>query len=174
MQPVPEDRIFPQFQNGRVININECPAERFPLFENNEANDMFVHDALKGIQDCSVLQRTYFSKQNVQLVQDMIRYNVWIKSNKKYIIGNQSTIELEIIMRSIYLQHARNLNFKIKEQVKELNNILVHQVTPRIISAVEQYHGYLYRTENLYMPIEHPINVNTKGTRLLRSVTSTF
>ncbi len=169
-----EEKIYPQFQNGRVINVTECPTERYPLFGNNEPNDMLKHDALKGIQDCTPLQRVFFSKQNTQLLQDMVRYNVWLKSNKKYTIGEQSTVELEVVMRSIYLQHARNLPFKIKEQVRELNNILVHQVTPRIISEVEQYAGYLHRIEQLYIPIEHPINVNSAGTRLLRSVTSTF
>lgn len=174
MQPVPPERILPQVKNGRVTELDECTVARFPLFENNKVNDMFIHDALKGIQDCSLLQRVYFSKQNVQLVQDMIRYNVWLKSNKKYIIAEQSVIELEIIMRSIYLQYARNLPFKIKEQVKELNNIVVHEVTPQLISEVQQYMGYLNRVESLYIPIEHPTNVSIKGTKLLRSVTSTF
>ncbi len=104
----------------------------------------------------------------------MIRYNVWIKSNKKYIIDEQSVIELEIIMRSIYLQNARNLPFNIRDQVSELNNILVHQITPQIISEAQQYMGYLYQVEQLPVPIEHPANMSSKGSRLLRSVTSTF
>ena len=134
-----EEKYFPQFQNGRVIEITEQKTERYPLFENNQPNQMFKLEALKGIQNCTPLNRTYFSPENVQLVHDMVRYNVWLKSNKKYLIGEQSNIELEIIMRSIYLQFARNLPFKIKEQVAELNNIVGQQVVPRLISEVEQY-----------------------------------
>lgn len=164
----------PQYQNGRVINILENQIERYPLFENNTSSNHFTNNALKGIQNCSTLARVFFSKENVQILQNMIRYNVWIKSNKKYIIDEQSVIELEIIMRSIYLQNARNLPFNIRDQVSELNNILVHQITPQIISEAQQYMGYLYQVEQLPVPIEHPANMSSKGSRLLRSVTSTF
>lgn len=166
--------VFPQFQNGRVIDIAEKPTEWFQLFDNNQPNTEFTRKALFGIQDCSQLSKIYFSKANVKLVQDMLRYNVWLKSDKKYVIGEQSTVELEIVMRSVYLQHARNLPYKIKEQVRELNNIAIHQMTPRVISEVEQYLGYLWQVEQLPVPIEWPKNMSSAGTNLLRSVTTTF
>ena len=169
----PQD-IFPQFQNRRVVNISEKPTEWFQLFDNNEPNKDFTNQALYGIQNCSPLSKAFFSKANVELVQDMIRYNVYIKSDKKYIIGPQSNIELEVIMRSIYLQNSRNLPFKIREQIKELNSMVVHNSTPRILSSLSQYLGFLYRVENLPTPIELPKNLSSAGTRLLRSVTSTF
>jgi len=36
----------------------------------------------------------------------------YTKTNKKHIIDKQSDIELQIIMRSIYLQHSTNLEYK--------------------------------------------------------------
>ncbi len=168
------EEVWPQFQNGRVINISEKPVEWFQLFDNNEPNKAFQSQALYGIQSTSLLSRVFFSKANVKLVEDMIRYNVYIKSNKKYIIGLQSNIDQEIIMRSIYLQNARNLSYKITEQVKELNEMVMTSSVPRLLSEIELYYNYLYRVESLPIPLEHPRNISSAGTRLLRSVFSTF
>ena len=165
---------FPQFQNGRVVNISEKPAQWFDLFDDNKPNNDFSNQALYGILNCSPLSKIFFSKANVKLVHDMLRYNVYIKSNKKYTIGAQSNIELEIILRSTFLQHSRNLPYKIREQVKELDSITVNIMTPRVLSEIEQYVGYLHRVEQLPIPIAHPVNLSSAGTRLLRSVTTTF
>lgn len=173
----PQDRIeevFPQFQNGRVINVSEKPVEWYQLFDNNEPNKDFANQALYGIQNSSPLSCAFFSKENVQLVNDMLRYNVYLKSNKKYIIGPQSAIDLEIVLRSVLLQHGRYLPYNIKEQVKELNSIAINYMTPQVLSEIEQYYGYLYQTETLPVPIELPKDMSSTGTELLRSVTSTF
>lgn len=169
-----EGEIFPQFQNGRVIDIAEKPVEWFQLYDNNMPNNAFTCQALYGIQNFTPLNRVFFSKENVQLVQDMLRYNVYLKSNKKIIIGNQNTTDLEVVMRSVYLQNARNLPYKITEQVRELNNMAVHQMTPSVLSQVYQYQTYLYQVEQLPVPIEHPKNLSSAGTKQLRSVFSTF
>jgi len=66
------------------------------------------------------------------------------------------------------------LPFKITEQVKELNWIAVNQATPRILSEISQYIGYIERVESLPVPLEHPKNLSSAGTRLLRPVYSTF
>lgn len=174
----PQDRnqeIFPQFKNGRVINIDEKPAnEWYQPFDGNKPNNAFQEQALYGIQNKSLLNQVFFSKANVKLVHDMLRYNVYLKSDKKYIIGPQSNIDLEIAMRSIYLQESRNLPFKITEQVKELNHMVVNNLVPRVLSELQQYLGYLHRVETLPTPISLPKNLSSKGTRLLRSVTTTF
>lgn len=178
MNYLPQDRnqeVFPQFQNGRVININEKPVEWYQPFDGNVPNKSFESQALYGIQNYTPLSRMFFSKDNVKLINDMIRYHVYTKSgDKKIVIGDQSTIQLEIMMRSIFLQHARHLPVKIREQVKELNYMVVNDAVPRILSEVLQYQGYMYRVENLPTPIELPKNMSSQGTRLLRSVTTTF
>ena len=95
-------------------------------------------------------------------------------NNKKHIIDNQSAVELEIIMRSIYLQHSPNLPTQIKEQIKYLNELVTNWCVEKIIPEVYQYMGYLKQVEYMPVPIEHPQNLSSKGTRNLRSVTTTF
>lgn len=173
----PNDRnqeVFPQFQNGRVININEKPVEWYQPFDGNKPNDSFQNQALYGIQSHSVLSDAFFSKANVKLVNDMIRYHVYLKSENKMIIGDQSTIQVEVLMRSIFLQHARHLPTKITEQIKELNMMVVNAAVPRIISEAMQYQGYIKDVQQNPVPLEHPKNMNSAGTKNLRPIFSTF
>jgi hypothetical protein len=110
----------------------------------------------------------------MDIIQDMIRFNVYEKSEKKFIIDRQSDIELEIIMRSIYLQHSVNLPNKIKEQLQYLNRLVSDWCVEHILPEVDQYLGYLKEVEYMPMPIDLPLNLSSKGSRSLRSVTTTF
>jgi hypothetical protein len=110
----------------------------------------------------------------MDIIQNMIRYEVWNKTEQKNIIDKQSDIELQIIMRSIYLQHSPNLPNKIKEQIKYLNELVRDWCTEQIIPEVQQYYGYMKEVEYMPMPIDLPLNLSSKGSRTLRSVTTTF
>ena len=99
---------------------------------------------------------------------------VYIKTDKKHIIDKQSEVELEIIMRSIYLQHSPNLPNNIKEQIRYLNGLVVDWCVETIIPEVYQYYGYLKEIEFMPIPIDLPLNLSSKGSRTLRSVTNTF
>lgn len=167
--------VIPQFQNGRVINFTGPPVKDFKMFTaNNNTNDSFKSMALKHIQVQTKLSLVFFSEVNMERVQDMIRFNVWSKSDKQFVIGKQSNIELSIVMRAIYLQHAKNLDCKIAEQVQELDDLVINFCVPKIINEVIQYNGYLRQLEYLPIPEDRPVNLSSKGTRTLRSVTTTF
>ena len=166
-----------QFQNGRVVNYNKNDIKDIELFESytkENTQQNFQVEALYGIQETSQLSHIFFSRQNLNLIQDMIRYNVYIKSNKKYVIDRQSDVNLEIIMRSIYLQHSPNLPNKITEQLEYLNKLVSDWSVEQIIPEVEQYVGYLSEIEYMPMPIDLPRNLSSKGGRSLRAVTTTF
>jgi len=169
--------MFNQFQNGRVTFQNNDPQIKdFSMIDrtNEEKKNNFQVEALYGIQETSQLNHVFFSKKNMDLIQDMIRYNVYIKSDKRFIIDRQSDVELEIIMRSIYLQYSPNLLTNIKEQIQYLNGLVRDWSTEQIIPEVEQYFGYLKEIEYMPVPIDLPLNLSSKGSRSLRSVTTTF
>lgn len=167
--------VAPQYQNGRVINLSTEKNRDFHMFSgNNNKSDNFKNNALQHIQVKTKLSLVYFSEANIERLQNMIRYTVWVKSDKKFVIAPQSTIELQIIMRAIYLQHAKNLDFNIAEQVQELDDMVVNFCTPKIINEVIQHNGYLRQLEYLPIPEDRPVNMSAKGTRTLRSVTTTF
>ena len=163
-----------QFQNGRVT-LDKRDIKDIKMIDNeNEKMNNFQVEALYGIQETSVLNQLYFSKKNMDNVQNMIRYNVYLKSENKFVIDKQSDIELEIIMRSIYLQHSVNLPNKIKEQITYLNELVRDWCTEQILPEITQYFGYIKEIEYMPVPIDLPLNLSSKGSRSLRSVTTTF
>jgi hypothetical protein len=163
------------FQNGRVIDITKKEYNTIPLFDNNnDKKDNFKYEALQHIQTPSPLGMLFFSKENMNRIQTELRYTVWIQSGKKHIIGEQSAIELEIIMRAIFLQFSLNQNQKFKEQIEYLNKLVLDYCIPNVMSEVEQYLGYLDNVQKLPNPLPLPENLSSAGTKTLRSVTTTF
>ena len=92
--------------NGR-INIIEPPnpniqfqmAEKIAL--KNRATD--YREAPSGLED-NVLSQVFFSKENIQIIQNGIRAGVYKKSNEKFVISPQNIDTIKIIMQSIYYQ----------------------------------------------------------------------
>ena len=166
--------MYNQFQNGRVTITSDNIKDMNMIDGKNETMQNFQVEALYGIQETSTLNQLFFSKKNMEIIQNMIRYNVYEKSEKKFVIDRQSDIELEIIMRSIYLQHSPNLPNKIKEQLQYLNSLVNDWCVEQIIPEVQQYIGYIKEIEFMPMPIDLPLNLSSKGSRSLRSVTTTF
>ena len=166
--------MYNQFQNGRVTLTKDNIKDIKMIDNKDETMKNFQVEALYGIQETSTLNQLFFSKKNMDNVQNMIRYNVYEKSEKKYMIDKQSDIELEIIMRSTYLQHSPNLPNKIKEQISYLNKLVSDWCVEQIIPEVTQYNGYIKEIEYMPVPIDLPLNLSSKGSRSLRSVTTTF
>jgi hypothetical protein len=167
--------MYSNFQNGRVTFNNNEVIKDVNMFENeNQVQNNFQVEALYGIQETSQLNQVFFSKINLNRIQDLIRYTVYEKSDKKYVIDKQSDVELEIVMRSIYLQHSPNLPNKIKEQIDYLNGLVRDWCVEQILPEVQQYFGYVKEITYMPMPIDLPLNLSSKGSRSLRSVTTTF
>ena len=168
--------VIEQFENGRVTNIDSDPRPSYPLFHQSQNKDQkfFKKNALNGIQETSKLSLAYFSRKNIENLQNLIRYTVYQKSDGKYVVDNQSEIDLKIVMRSIYLQHSPNLDTHIMQQIQFLNNLVVQWCYPKIINEASQYIGYVKSVEKLPVPLEHPKNLSSAGSRTLKSVTSTF
>jgi hypothetical protein len=131
-------------------------------------------DCVKGIQEETILSKIFFSPQNVDLVQKQIIASVFNRTKGAYLIEKQNEEDLQIIMRSMFLQHARHVSDHIKEQIKELNNLVVDDVVPNIISEINAYIGYLDRTFLPRQIMDRPECVSNAGTRTLPSVTKTF
>lgn len=122
-------------------------------------------------QESSQFSKLFFSPQNVENIQKLIRYSVYTKS--KDLIPRQSATELSIVMRSNYLQYGRvpaNLE-DYPGRIQELNDRVARAVVPGIISAVKQYKGYLIDASKAPDFLDRPVNANSTGTKDLRSTT---
>lgn len=149
-------------------------AKPYNLFQQDKRPNTSRCQSLTGIAEGNLLNQAFLSAQNIKLVQEQIRYEIYVRSKGKFKIGNQSETDLTIIMRSIYLQYGKNQIGNTKEQIQELNRLVVLEAVPRIMSQIQQHVGYLERASTMYHPIENPVNLSSAGRKQLPSVTSVF
>ena len=156
--------------SGRIDLTGYKASQPYTLHSkgNSSTQTPYHTEALRNLQTKSVLSQSFFSNQNIQIVQNAIRYQVWIQSNKKNNISNQSETEVQIVMRSIYLQYARNLPDKIPQQIEELNSKVVNYCVPIIMSNIQQYKQYRQDVSSLPVPQAHPQQVSSAGSKTLQ------
>ena len=94
----------------------------------NVYNYLFNETYKKNINDFSYesyVSDIFFSYNNMKLIQQSIINNIYYNNNHKYKIKKQNEKQLYIIMKSYYLEKIKNLNYNIKEQIKELNTSVI-------------------------------------------------
>jgi Family of unknown function (DUF5761) len=165
---------FTNVTSGRV-NLDARPSagasveDAIPGYTHQtQTEKVFENDMLRGNWESNPVSRIFFSKENITVIQNQIRKEVFEKSKPKgYVIDEQSADELKIIMRAIYYQYARNLPTEIKEQVVDLNQKVVNWSVPHILSAVDHYFFYLNDISHMPVPLELPPSMSSAGTRTL-------
>ena len=149
--------------NGRVI-FDGTPGTSFHLFEESR-KPYDYNQSLTGIQTSTNLNKVFFSQQNVNYLHKMIIERVSNKSGFK--ITKQSDTELQVIMRSIYLQYGKNQICNIKDQVKDLNEKVLSYAVGRIVVEISQYLEYKNTVNQMPMPLSHPQNLSNRGEKSL-------
>ena len=148
--------------NGRIDIINNTKPKN-KLFNKPLSNKSVDYkEALTGTLECSTLSKAFFSKQNMQIIQNSIRATVYARSNNQHIIGQQDTINLQIIMRSIFLQYTRSISTNITQQISDLNNLVVNFCVPKILPEIDAYIKYKNDVSTLVVPIDRPVQTDYK------------
>jgi hypothetical protein len=135
------------------IPVNQCATFRDPILGQFEQN---------------LLSRTYFSEENIKIIQNGIRAGVYRKSNMQYLIGPQDYDSLKIIMRAIYLQHSINKSTDITKQIESLNNIVFEYCIPKIYSEAQGYLKYLSDVSSIPQPMPMPIMISQNDKRNIK------
>jgi hypothetical protein len=149
--------------NGRIFISPDEQVKPYELFQDSTQQQDTNVSLISNIIVPNALARTYFSNDNVERLQRQIVQEVYRVSKKQ--IGKQSYQELQIIMKSMYLQYGRNIPTGIEEQVQVLNKYVIDECVRIIVPNVLQYNKYL---EDISSPI--PImprsqNVSNKGSK---------
>ena len=167
-------RTYEELWDSRAVRVDVNKTYEYqPAYDTKKGPDNKVrHAAVRGIHEKTVLNQLYFSEANIKNVQNKIRYTIFRMSKGHFKIGDQEEVKLVQIMRSIYLQYSRNLPDKIKEQIQHLNEIVVDQIAPDLLSNVKQYLKYLEDVNEPYRIMDHPQNVSSAGTKTLEMHTS--
>ena len=157
-------------RNGRVAGAGDFQNEiGIPGFATQTQVEVdFQNDMLRGNWEKTPVSNAFFSSENIERIQQLIRKGVYDRSTPKgYVIDKQSTDELKIIMRAIYYQYARNLPQDILAQVNDLNQKVVDWSVPHILSAVDHYQYYIQDISHLPVPLSMPQHLSSAGTKSL-------
>jgi hypothetical protein len=127
--------------NGRIFIAPDETVRPYELFKNSTQPQQTDTSIISNIVVPNALSRTYFSNDNIERLQLQIIDSVYNSSQKK--ISRQSYQELQIIMKSMYLQYGRNLPYDIEGQVATLNKYVVDECTRIIVPNVLQYNKYM-------------------------------
>ncbi len=156
-----------ELQTPGRVNLdaeNAMEVSRLPGFQyQTSAQSTAVMDGIRGNWEANLLNQTYFSPANFQILQNQIRYAVFQETGQ--IIDEQSSDDLFMIMRAIYLTYGRNLPYNIKEQIEELNQKVADWCVPKIAAEVSMYAQYLRDLDTMPVPMEHPVSLSSAGTR---------
>jgi len=133
------------FLKNRAYNMKEMPIAYFNETINNKGQlDQFIKNTIRLNEDnITKLSTNFFSDENIDLINKQLLLKVYKESNKTYKIPFQSKNNMLIVMRYVWIQYSKNLDFKIKEQIKELNCIVIGEIYPAVITNIEQYIKYL-------------------------------
>jgi hypothetical protein len=161
----PENNDF-NILNGRV-NLLDPNLDTAKIYNNpelcNEKNVNIINRNYSG----NCVSELFFSEENIKIVQTGIINSVFNISEGQYLISNQSEQELKIIMRSMYFQYGKNLDYNIIEQIKELNTLVIRWSVNEIIKNIKQYIEYKKSISTLPMPMERAVLPSQKGTKTL-------
>jgi hypothetical protein len=144
--------------NGKVNILGPNVTTKFSMMDKIPVNSNTNYlNSLTGNFERSKLSDLFFSNQNIQNIQSLLIKGVYEKSNSQIIIDKQSTDNIVTIMRSMYLQHSKNLDTNLNKQVNELNNYVLNFCIPKVYSEAVAYLKYKQDASNMHMPMSAPI-----------------
>ena len=144
--------------NGRIDIQSPDTRSLFNMYDKIPAHQCSTYrNPLEGQWDDSTLSNAYFSKENIQIIQNGIRAGVYKQSNNQYVVAPQDCDSLKIVMRSIYLQYSANLPGNVSGQIEALNQMVLNFCIQQVYGEAKGYMKYLSDASNMYVPIAHPI-----------------
>jgi hypothetical protein len=146
------------YANGRIDIKSPNTQQLFSMYDRIPAHQCTSYrDPTEGMWDNTVLSEHYFSKENIQILQNAIRAGIYKKSKGQYLIPPQQCDILKIIMRSVYLQHSASRPTHIREQIEELNKIVLNYSIQQVYGEIQGYLKYIDDASTLVVPIQHPV-----------------
>ena len=110
------------------------------------------------------LSQIFYSNENIELINRQLVLVVFKKTGGQIKINFQSKDDLQVVMRWVYINFARNLPFKIKEQIKDLNVKVIKEVLPKVLTEANQYLDYIRDINKPVEPLPPPVNVSKDRT----------
>lgn len=137
----------------------------FPLYQENNIDPRGYATILKGTIERSELSDTFFGEKNIKVLKEALAKTIERSAGFKISPESQSTHELILVMRSIYLREARHLPENIMGQVRELNSAILKEIVPRVLDKIQLTLSYRRDRSQQPLPMDRPLYMSSAGTR---------
>ena len=147
--------------NGKVNIMGPNLTTKFSMMDKIPLNTNRSYlNSLTGNFERSRLSDTFFSQQNIQIIQNGLRKGVHDKSHGQILIDNQPEDQIATVMRSMYLQHSKNLETNIPQQIQDLNAYVLNFCINNAYNEAVAYLKYKEDSSKMYTPMAAPIYSN--------------
>lgn len=163
------ENIDKKMYNGRVNIVTPDTKTQFALYDKIPVKVDAFQDALQGNVYNTQLSDAYFSRENIQNIQNQIRHAIYNVSKEQFLISEQDNDTLKIIMRSIFLQNSLNLKCNIKGQIATLNQLVLNYCIPQIYGELKGYVKFKEDISTLATPMARPTMTTTSKQLIAKS-----
>jgi len=144
--------------NGRVDIMGPNVSTKFSMMDKIPLTTKTDYtNVLTGTFERTRLSDAYFSQDNIQIIQNALRKGVYDKSNQKILIDQQPQDQIVTVMRSIFYQHSKNLDYNIPQQIQELNNYVINFCINTVFNEAVAYLKYKEDSSKMHIPMTAPI-----------------
>jgi hypothetical protein len=154
-----ESNFLTNFQKAPFLFLNAHPRDYYQKVST-------ILDKVENLCHDEILTKTFFSPQNVKIINNLIKKTVYNNSCSHYIIRDQKTIHLMQIMKGIYNDYSQHFAFNQKEQIEILDKMVVDYCVDIIIKEIGFRINYLKDVFEPRKTIPSPINTSINGTKL--------
>ena len=174
-----------RFYDEKYVNINDIEDNKIEVQDNSflllssHRKDYFNEFNKKLSKENPnyqgyILKDLFFSQGNIEIIQRQLVLSVYKESNKKYVIPFQKYESIITTMKYMFYSYAKNLPYDITQQIEELNEYTVKDLTPMVLKNIERRQTYIDEINSPPPVNPLPTNVNSAGNRTLPSFTSTI
>ncbi len=129
----------------------------FALYDRRPVHQCVSSRQILGEEtDETELSLVFFSPENQRSIMNQLRHRVFVRSNERHTIEDQSFEELAKVMKSLFAQHARHLPEQVSEQVAALNELVLEYAVAQVWGEVQGYRHYRRDLDRLAVPMAHP------------------
>lgn len=175
----------PQPMNAKQNEYNDYEEDtmRFAKEQNNLSNLKKGENYYCGgnstiankhlLMEQSPLASLYYSQENIDRIQKQIRREIYKRTNGKFkVFKDSDSLDMQVVMDTIFDDHGKYLPNQIVRQVKALNKHTVDLIVPNAITQIDQTSKYLKQLDKPIQPMDRPLNVNNGGRKTLPSFTN--
>ena len=148
--------------NGRVNILQPNISTKFSMMDKIPVDQPTnYNNVLTGTFESSKLTEKYFSKENIDYIQNKLKEGVYTLSGNTIVIDRQPDDSIVTVMRSMFYLHSLNQFHNIEQQITQLNKHVLDYSIKHVYNEAVAYIKYKKDVSQMYNPISHPIQSST-------------